>query len=74
MVGTAKEHFVVWEAERREDEDGGYKEVLSKIEDYARRKKLEQVANDDVDMNNVDPGEGGDKGSAEWEWGNAGWR
>ena len=31
MVGKAKEHFEIWEAEHESDDDGGFNEILNKI-------------------------------------------
>ena len=64
MVGKAREHFEIWEAEHREDDDGGYQLILDKIKDYARRKKLDHSAvrsgSNDMDVGEVNGGHGHD--------------
>ena len=44
MVGKAKEHFEIWEADHKSELDGGFSNILNKIRDYARKKKLDAVA------------------------------
>ena len=41
MVGKSKELFEIWESEYQSDDDGGFTEILNKVRDYARRKKLD---------------------------------
>ena len=41
-VGKAKEYFDMWEADRDPMDPGkSYEELLNKVKDYARRKKLD---------------------------------
>ena len=58
MVGRAKEHFDLWEAEHKQDADCGFSKMLDKVRDYSRKAKLESSASDkknddDVDMNSI---------------------
>ena len=59
MVGRAKEHFDLWEAEHKQDADCGFAKILDKIRDYSCNAKLESSAfdkqnNDDaMDTGNV---------------------
>jgi hypothetical protein len=56
MVGKAKEYFELWESEHEADEAGGFEDILNKVKDYARKKKLySSVSNskDDMDLRRV---------------------
>ena len=44
MVGKAKEHFEIWEADHKSEDDGGYSKIPETVRDYARRKKLDSSA------------------------------
>ncbi len=45
MAGKAKEHFDIWEADRdTTDVAKSYEELLSKVEEYARRRNLDSSA------------------------------
>ena len=46
MVGRAKEHFDIWEAEHKQDADCGFARILDKVRDYSRKAKLESSASD----------------------------
>ena len=70
MVGTSKDHFELWGAEYQNYDDGGYKEILGKAKDYARRRKLDHAATkaaDPLDIGGVD-GKPSNEGWAN-EWG-----
>jgi len=61
MVGRAKENYEIWEADHKDDPDGGYAKILEKVKDYARKKKLDSVAKksestggDPMDLGKVD--------------------
>lgn len=82
MVGKSKEHFEMWEADHRDDDGGGYQEVLGKVRDYARRRKLDHAVSktihsggDPMDLGGVDEGAG--HGECEHGWyqgqGSEGW-
>ena len=59
MVGRAKEHFDLWEAEHKQEPDCGFAKILDKVRDYSRKAKLESSATDkknsedDVEMNSI---------------------
>ena len=57
VVGKAKEHYELWEQDHKLDDDGGYQEILEKVEDYARKKRLDHNAQknkSDMDVDQVD--------------------
>ena len=52
----AKEYFKLWEAEHEADEAGGFEEILNKVRDYSRKKKLDSSVSrskDDMDLGRV---------------------
>ena len=44
MVGRAKENYEIWEADHKDDADGGFANISETVTDYARKKKLDSVA------------------------------
>ena len=45
MTGKAKEYFDIWEADRDPTDSGkNYEDLLAKVKDYARRRKLDSSA------------------------------
>ena len=43
MVGKARDHFGLRQAELEENDDG-FAKLLNKVRDYAKRRKLDHVA------------------------------
>jgi hypothetical protein len=67
LVGRARDLFETWEAEHDTDEEEGFSELMAKVKDYARKKKLDHVATvskDDMDCNKVGQNEQEDG----WSW------
>ena len=49
MIGKSKEYFDLWEADRDpSDVTKSYEELLNKIKDYARKKKLDSTAQKNI--------------------------
>ena len=44
MVGRAKENYEIWEADHKDDADGGFAKIQGTVKDYARKKKLDSAA------------------------------
>ena len=44
MTGKAKDTYYMLESEHQMDVDGGRQEILDKVQDYARRHKLDHSA------------------------------
>ena len=63
MVGRARDQFEIWEEEYRDDADDNSKKLLSKVQDYATRRRLEA----NYTKNKVDPMDITEVGNA---WGN----
>ncbi len=49
IIGAAKEYFDIWEADHdTTDAAKSYEELLSKVQDYAKRRKLDSSAQDEL--------------------------
>ena len=57
MVGRAKEHFDLWEAEHKQEPDCGFARILDKVRDFSRKARLESSATDKKNDDDVDMGE-----------------
>jgi len=43
MVGKAIDHFEIWQASIKPENDQGFRELIGKVKDFARRKRLDQA-------------------------------
>ena len=57
MVGRAKEHFDLWEADHKHEADCGFSKMLDKVRECSRKAKLEPSASDKT--NDPDDGDMG---------------
>ena len=60
MVGRAKDHFERWQADEYGETDTGFRNILNKVKDYARRRKLDSSAKGQ-DVRDMDIGDVGEK-------------
>ncbi len=66
MIGKSKEHFDLWEADKdHTDPSKSYEELLAKVKDYSRRKKLDNAAKEKM-QHGADPMDVGAVGG--WSW------
>jgi hypothetical protein len=67
MAGKAEEYFDLWEADRgNTDQAKSYEELLTKVKDYSRSRKLDSSAKEKM-QHGGDPMDVGAAG--EWSWG-----
>ena len=67
VAGEAKEYFDLWEADRDStDQVKSYEELLTKVKDYSRRRKLDSSAKEKM-QHGVDPMDVGPVRG--WSWG-----
>ena len=66
MIGKSKEYFDLWESDKdHTDPSKSYEELLAKVKDYSRRKKLDNSAKEKM-QHGGDPMDVGTVGG--WTW------